>query len=237
MPKTAADVDEDFVHDSADDGSTSDSSSEGDDSEAVTRREGRPPSRVYDDPANVAWRLQGRATRCGQDAKRLGVVFVDGAPLQAEGKEENEEEPDKALGRRAARSWTPTSMYDAKPAVCFTRVPKTVTTPAPATAAPATPAPATPAPATPAPATPAPATPASAKAKGAGRKAKGESSKPSKVARSLERANARAALQEQEQDWAEDLFVEFSWRQRRSIAVASYVRGRSCHHGTWHRQI
>ena len=36
MPKTAADVDEDFVHDSADDGSTSDSSSEEDDSEAVT---------------------------------------------------------------------------------------------------------------------------------------------------------------------------------------------------------
>ena len=65
MPKTAADVDEDFVNDSADDGSTSDSSSEEDDSEAVTRREGRPPSRVYDDPANVAWRLQGRATRCG----------------------------------------------------------------------------------------------------------------------------------------------------------------------------
>ena len=73
MPKTAADVDEDFVHDSADDGSTSDSSSEEDDSEAVTRREGRPPSRVYDDPANVAWRLHGVAATCGQDAKRLGI--------------------------------------------------------------------------------------------------------------------------------------------------------------------
>ena len=57
MPKTAADVDEDFVDDSADDGSTSDSSSEGDDCEAVMGRGGRPPSRVYDDPANVAWRL------------------------------------------------------------------------------------------------------------------------------------------------------------------------------------
>ena len=34
MPKTAADVDEHFVHDSADDGSTSDSPSEEDDSEA-----------------------------------------------------------------------------------------------------------------------------------------------------------------------------------------------------------
>ena len=61
MPKTAADVDEDFVHDSADDGSTSDSSSEGNDSEAVTRREGRPPSRVYDDPEYMAWRLHGVA--------------------------------------------------------------------------------------------------------------------------------------------------------------------------------
>ena len=56
MPKTVADVDEDFVDNSADDGSTSDSSSEEGDSEAATRREGRPHSRVYDDPANVAWR-------------------------------------------------------------------------------------------------------------------------------------------------------------------------------------
>ena len=151
-------------------------------------RKGRPPSRVYDDPANVAWRLHGVAARCGQDAKRLGIVFVNGAPLQAEAEEETDEEPDKPLGRRPVRSRTPTPLYDAKPAVCFKRVPKTVPTPAPATPAPATPAPATPAPATPGPATR--ATP-----KGQGRKAKGESSKPSKVARSLERANARAALQ------------------------------------------
>ena len=131
MPKTAADVDEDFVHDYADGGSTSDSSPEEDDSEAAPRREGRPPSRVYDDPANVAWRLQGRATRCGQDAKRLGIVFVDGARLQAEGQEEIINGA-PLQGRRPVRSRTPTPLYDARPASCFK---KTVATPAPATPA------------------------------------------------------------------------------------------------------
>ena len=155
MPKTVANnVDEDFVDDSADDGSTSDSSSEEEDSEAVMGREGHPPSRVYDDPEYVAWRLQGRATRCGQDAKRLGIVFVNGAPLQAEAEEETEEEPDKPLGRRPVRSRTPTPLFDAKP-VCFKRVPKTLLTPAPATPAPATPArPADPSPCNPSPCNP-----------------------------------------------------------------------------------
>ena len=32
-------------------------------------------SRVYDDLANVAWRLHGVGARCGQDAKRLGIRF------------------------------------------------------------------------------------------------------------------------------------------------------------------
>ena len=32
-------------------------------------------SRVYDDPANVAWCLHGVGARCGQDAKRLGIHF------------------------------------------------------------------------------------------------------------------------------------------------------------------
>ena len=41
----------------------------------VMGREGRPHSRVYDDPANVAWRLHGVGARCGQDAKRLGIHF------------------------------------------------------------------------------------------------------------------------------------------------------------------
>ena len=127
MPKTAADVDEDFVDDSADDGSTSDSSSEEDDSEAVTRREGRPPSRVYDDPEYMAWRLHGVAARCGQDAKRLGIVFVDGARLQAEGQEEIINGA-PLQGRRPVRSRTPTPLYDARPASCFK---KTVATPVP----------------------------------------------------------------------------------------------------------
>ena len=53
-------------------------------SEFVTNkgRPGRAPStaKVPDqDPENIAWRLQGRASRCGQDAIRIGVQFVRGA--------------------------------------------------------------------------------------------------------------------------------------------------------------
>ena len=81
-------------------------------------RGGRPPSRVYDDPANVAWRLHGVAARCGLDAKRLGIEFVNGAPPLAEA-----EEPDKPLSRRPVRSRTPTPLFDAKPAVCFKKTP------------------------------------------------------------------------------------------------------------------
>ena len=33
------------------------------------------------DPENIAWRLQGRASRCGQDAIRIGVQFVGGAQV------------------------------------------------------------------------------------------------------------------------------------------------------------
>ena len=109
MPKTAADVEEDFVDNSDDDGSTSDSSSEEDDSEAVVGRGGRPPSCVYDDPANVAWRLQGVAARCGQDEKRLGIVFVNGAPpleqTEEQTKEQTEDQPDKPLGRRSRMTY------------------------------------------------------------------------------------------------------------------------------------
>ena len=47
-------------------------------------RPGRAPStaKVPDqDPENIAWRLQGRASRCGQDAIRIGVQFVRGAQV------------------------------------------------------------------------------------------------------------------------------------------------------------
>ena len=49
---------------------------------------------------------------------------------------------------------------------------------------------------------------------------------PSKSPRSEKRAQARKALSAQEEDWGDDAFMEFSWRQRKAIAVACYCRAR-----------
>ena len=154
------------------------------------------------DPEYMAWRLEGRASRAGQDAKRLGVGFFGGAQVEDASLTP---EPDIAGPRRSSRGSRPVDRLEAWAASCFKRPRDDAAKD--------------------------PGAPSAVKDPGAPSKKpriQAPTRKGSKFnqARAAARAKAKAALLAQEHEWAQEAFLEFSWRQRQSMVVSTYTHAR-----------
>ena len=180
-----------------------------DDQGEVVADKGRPgrlpnASKVLgQDPEYMAWRLKGRASRAGQDAKRLGVGFFGGAQVEDASLTH---EPNVAGPRRSSRGSRPVDRLEAGAASCFTKRPRDD-------------------------AAKDPGAPSTVKDPGAPSKKpriQAPTRKGSKFnqARAAARAKAKAALLAQEHEWAQEAFLEFSWRQRQSMVVSAYTHAR-----------
>lgn len=215
MPRTARDDDSDvdmadmLTDSEEEDGTTSSDDSDNEEEQgaiAGTVRRGRPPSRVYDDPPNMNWHAQGLAARAGRDAASIGVAFGQAAAVEA-----------GASGpRRGARQRNQPQQFEAGAASCFTRTsrapPSEGEAPQQQAAAP-----------------PKRARSDEGRCRHPGSKAAKAKHKATR-ARSAVRAAAREKVLAAQDDNAMELFLEFSWRQRKSIAISTFASSRNAGH-------